>query len=470
MFSSSSSQSNLHDLLKDPKTSLDDVLSSQYFLHCWKKHDSHLFSFIIDHYDEFINIGFQIKSESINSIRCLQIMSSTNKTFRHDLFTKTKFLQFVHDYIFNIASYPYYSQKNYFYVLPNLMLDKFDMLNSIFDQNYFTELFYHLENDFAFTFILRLIDYGPISISKTLNEIKLDELVVSNMITYNSMNNQDPTSKLILVRSYILFKELVSSKFEGNLESILHDKIDDIIDVAIKNPNAECFSFLRYVDELSTSKSDLSKWHKIHLKIIPHLSSIIEIVLNSRTKQFNSLYESCTLLSISITLTTKEVPVTFIYLFRYLLSLFFVLKTNSFLHNCFLQTFKTLVSLDKVDSAFLDENKLFAKVTESYENREKDGFCTYWGQLRKISKKMDKFTKNSKTVDLEKWKKFVIETNKESEKVLNSKYGEHLPPDFNNIRRKIFKHKYYNPCFCTKNLYVSNKHKQKVVILTSPLS
>ena len=458
MINSSPHNSNFLHLLKDPNTTLDDIISSKDFFSYWSKSEPSLNSFIIKHYDELIETGFQIKHESANSIRYLQLMSSTNSNFQHHLFTKTKFLQFVYDYLFNLSSYPIYSQKNYFYVLPNIMIDKLDILHSKFDAKYFTQLFKSMDNDFAFNFILRIIEFAPRTISKILNQINIDEIIISNLLTYNSIENKN---YLLLIRNQVLFKTLVTSKFEGDLSTILQKHMKQLIENAINNPDSNAFSFLHYLDEVSTSKTILSKWHKIHLDLIPYLSTFCNIVLNSKTQTFTPLSESCVLLSLSIVSSKKDIPDCFIDLFKYLLNIFFILTTNTFLHNCVVKVFKFLVSVDKINSKFLDEFDLFNKITKYYEDKT---FCPFKGQLRLISDEMNRFASSSKTVDLEKWNKFVVKRNAKSHKIINGNFGGNIPFDYNGIKRFISKKMYYDPSFAAKNLQNENKQPKKVKI------
>lgn len=458
---------NFLELLEDKSKTFEEIISLKDFFHFWSKNELKLENYILNHYEDLIEVGFQLKKESVNSIRCLQIMSSQKYNFRHKLFNHTKFLNFVHDYLFNLSTYPIYSQKNYFYVLPNLMIDLKFFLIPIFDDRYFNELFKNMENDFAYNFILRIIEFAPKSIEKVLKQIDLEKIIVNNLLENNSKENQSKQSKILLIRNQILFKKLVESDFEADLNFVLTDHITDVINNAIENPTAECLSFLCYLNEVSLKKTTVPRWRKIHLKINPYISTFCEIILKSNSQKFTPLFDSCIILSLSIITTTKEVPMSFIDLFKYLTPMFFTLKTNTFLHNCYEKSFKLLVSLGKMSSNFLDELDLFNKITDCYENIDKC-FCPFHGQLRLIAENMNKFVSNSKTVDIEKWKKLVVAKNIESEKIIKGKFGGHVPPDINEIKRFILRHKYFNPSFFSKNLLNENNQPKKFRI-NSPL-
>lgn len=202
--------------------------------------------------------------------------------------------------------------------------------------------------------------------------------------------------------------------------------------------------------------------------MIPCLPNFCNIILEQNNQTFTPLCEKCTLLTISIVSSTKDVPDVFISLFKYLLQLFFVLKTNTFLHNCVVKMFKAMKSIGKLNSEFLDELDLFTKITECYMNRSKDGYSPNWGQLKQISDEMNQFVENSKTVDIEKWKKFVMKKNANTELIMKQNLGGYIPPDINEIKRYFLKHKYYNPSFISKNLMNENKQPKKFLI-TSPL-
>lgn len=447
----SSQDIDLQSLLLDPDAKLEDILLSNDFTNLWALSDPNLFSFLIRHYGELIDTGFQIRDESDLSIRCLQVISSNNPFFRHRFFKETYFLNFVYNYIFNISTFPEFSQKNYFYVLPNVIVDQFKRLEPTFNEKYFTELFNNIQNDFAYNFILRLINFGPTSFEPVLKEIKICEKIVLNIIQYLSIQNQKPDEKLLLIRNQNIFKAIINSKFDDGACSVLNDHIDEIIKNSIQNPNSIVFSFLQYIDEFSMNSFSLSKWHKIHQKIIPHLSEFCDIVLNSKIESFTSLSESCTLLAIGITTTTKDVSPCFINLYERLLMLFFEFKTNSFLHNCFLKVFNLLLSFDLINASFLDEYDIFGKIMYFYENRDISLFASFWGHLYLISKEIDQFAQNSKTVDLEKWNQIVIEKNKLTEKILNNTYGGFVPPDLRVIKTV----EPVNDSFFAKNLFIT---------------
>lgn len=470
MLNSSSQNDNLLNLLKDPNSTLEDIVSSKDFFHYWSKSEPSLFTFIINHYNELIETGFQTKHESSNSIRCLQIMSSRDFKFYHLLISKTNLLKFTYDYIFNINDYPIFSQKNYFYVLPNLILDKLDIIRPIFDNKYFTKLFHLIDNDYAFTFILRLIEYGPITMSKMLEQVNLDKLAVTNLLTYSSSDTTTPETRKLLIRSQILVKYLANSKFGTNLISALLDQFDNILTNTVEHPSPDSLEFLGFIDEYSLGKTAASKWRKIHTKIVPHLDSFCEIAINSCGEKYFPLTESCTKLSTRIISTTKKTTEKFMQLFTNLVSLFFKEKTNTFLHNSTRRAFDVLVEIGKIDANVLDKLNLFNIATDCYEREEKGEFIPFAGQLHLIAKKMEHFVEKSKTVDIDKWKKYVVEKNKEIEHIKKENFGGHVPTDIiNDIKRPLFRKLYVNPTFYAKNLAMEEKHFKKLMI-KSPLA
>ena len=143
------------------------------------------------------------------------------------------------------------------------------------------------------------------------------------------------------------------------------------------------------------------------------------------------------MLSIKIISTTKNVTDGFINVFKRLSSLFFVLKRNSFVHNCFLHSIKLLISLDQINSELLDELDLFNKIILCYEDRQKDYVSCYWGQLRLISEAINQFAPNSKTVDMGKWNEIVVSRNQISEKIIRKNYGGFVPFNTNNASQPV---------------------------------
>lgn len=424
---------NFRDILNNPNSSLEDILSLNDFISYWIRCDSSLYNFIIDHCDELIEIGFQIKQESHFSIRCLQIISTNNIIFRRRLFSETNILRFTYDYLFHISSYPIYSQKNYFYVLPNIMIDPQNKLNPKFDKVYFTELFKHVENEYIYSFCLKLICSSPSSIIKVLKHIDPSKIIVSNLLSIDVAEQNNDTARVFLRRNQSLFKRLIGSKIEGNASIHLYNQIDEIVKNAIQNRNSSTLSFLCYVDEYSSNKFYFSKWKSIHYKIVPYLTSFCEIVLKSNLCTFTPLFESCVMLSIRIISTNKSATDQFKNLFKKLSSLFFELKSNSFLHNCFIQSFDLLLSLKEINSQFLDELNLFNQIIQCYQDREKDCASSYWGHLRLISEAITHFVADSKTVDTDKWNKIVVNKNQASEKIITKNYGGHIPFNTNTV-------------------------------------
>lgn len=420
--------------LNNPRSSVKNILSSTFFLSYWLKSDPSLLSFIIQHCDELIEIGFQINSQSPLSTRCIQVMCSGNFEFRKSLYAETNLSHFLYDYLFKIDTYSFYSQKSYFYALPNFMVDQLSKLNPIFDQKYFSYLFNHIENEFIYDFVVRLIKLSPMSVAKAIKKAEIEEIVISNYY----QNLITPNSPVLLFRYQSLLKNIINSKFSGNSCPLLLTKIDEIVKKAIENPNTKTFSFLEFLDNYSVNKFYLSKWKNIHLKIVPYLSSFCEIALNENSDKFDDLAHSCTLLSISITASSKTASNSFIDLFKRLSSLFFILKTNTFLHNCFLKAFNVLLSLGQITSQFLDEINLFEKVLNCYENREVEYMVSYFGQLRIISEAITKFAVYSNTIDIEKWNRIVVEKNQSDENMIGKKYGGFVPLNINAISVSLF--------------------------------
>lgn len=457
----SSPDSKFSSLLKDPESSLNDVLSSNFFPQYWLNSDESLFSFILSHDYELIAIGFQVQTESLYSIRCLQIMSTQNLNFRNRLFAETDILRFVYNYVFNLSLYPHFSQKSYFYVLPNIMVDQYNRLNPVFDTEYFKELANNIDNDFAYNFLVRAITLAPFSVSKVFKKIELEKTVISNFLP-----QKKERSKFFLVRSLYVFKKIVGTKFEGNSSQILLDKIDSIIQNAIQNPNKETFSFIEFIDEFSMKKFSFSKWKQVHLKISPYLSSFCELLTKSNSKTFTSLSHSLAMVSIGITSTTKTVAPCFISLFRFLMNLFFELRTNTFLHNSCVKAFNLLLSLNQINSNFLDKLDLFKKVTDFYEKIDIDYNVSFKGQLKIISDGMNQFVMNSKTVDIKKWNNFVVKRNQRYNDIANRKYGGLQPINVNAIKIPLYS--FLNqPSFFSKNLFITGASPRRN---SSPLS
>ncbi|KAK8898350.1 hypothetical protein M9Y10_000635 [Tritrichomonas musculus] len=426
--SSSYPDDEFTNALQNPDSSVEDILSSTFFLSYWVQSDPYLFSFFSKNCDKLIEIGFQLNSESSFSFICLQILSTMESKLRNLFFTKTNLPKFLYDFLFKIDSYSNSSIKNYFYALPNFMVDIFNKVNPIFDTKYFLYLFNHIDNEYISNFIIRLMKFSPIGLAKAIKKVEPEQIIISNIFQNYDLNNQQ----------CLLLKLLIDSKFSGNSCSILLEKMDEIIQNAIQNRNPKTFQFIEFIDNYSVNKFYLSKWKNVHLKIVPYLTTFCEIILNDNSFKFNSVLKSCASLSISIVSTTKMVSCCFFDIVRRLSSLFFVLKTNSFLHNCFIKAFNLLLSLGQITAQFLDDINLFNKILNCYKNRENECNASYFGHLRLISNDITKFVPFSNTIDLEKWNTVVVEQNKIQEDIIDKKFGGFVPLNLNSIKGSIF--------------------------------
>ena len=413
--------------LQDPNISIEYVLSSTSFLNYWLKSDPSLISYLINNCDKLIEIGFQLNSQSSYSFLCLQILTTMESKLRNLFFTKTNLPNFLYNFVFKLDSYSNNSIKSYFYSLPNFMVDAFNKVNPIFDQKYFLYLFNHINNGFIYNFVIRILKLSPMSLTKSIKKVEPEQILISSIFQNYNLDNQ----------KYLLLKTLIDSKFSGNSCSIMLERIDEIIKNAIQNRNPKIFKFIEFLNNFSMSKFNFSKWKNIHLKIVPYLTSFCEIVVNDNSFKFNSVLEVCSSLSISIVSTTKTVNCCFFDLFRRLASLFFVLKTNSFLHNCFIKAFNLLLSLGQITSQFLDDINLFDKIIISYKNRENECNASYFGHLRLISKEITKFVPLSKSINIDKWNRDVVEKNKINEYIIDKKFGGFVPINLNSIKGPI---------------------------------
>lgn len=288
-----------------------------------------------------------------------------------------------------------------------------------------------------------------------------------NFIPQNHKEKDRSKSKLLLFRNRSIFKEIAGTKLEGNSSEILYEKIDSIVQSAIENPNPEIFSFIEFIDDFSVKKFHFSKWKRVHLKIVPYFTTFCELlsILNSKL-EFTSLSQSIFMLLIGIVSTTKKVTPSFLSVIQQMMVLFFELKTNTFLHNSCVKAFNLLSSIGELNSKFLDELDLFKIVTDCYEKNEVNSMISFIGQLRLISEIIGQFVANSKTVDIEKWNKFVVLNNKERENIINKKFGGMAPINVNALMSPFLD--YVNtPSFLSKNLFITENAPSKN---SSPLS
>ena len=172
------------------------------------------------------------------------------------------------------------------------------------------------------------------------------------------------------------------------------------------------------------------------------------------------------MLLIGIVSTTKKVTPSFLSVIQQMMVLFFELKTNTFLHNSCVKAFNLLSSIGELNSKFLDELDLFKTVTDCYEKNEVNSMISFIGQLRLISDIIGQFVANSKTVDIEKWNKFVVRNNNQRENIINKKFGGAAPINVNALMSPFLD--YVNtPSFLSKNLFITENAPSKN---SSPLS
>ena len=425
------------NLLDNPTVKLENIITLPSFGSLWTLCDERLYEFIIQHYDELIEIGFQLKEKSRSSLRCMQIMIASNKVFKHMLYTQTDFIDFMYNYVFNINKYPSYSHKNYFTVLPNIMFDDNGKLVSKFDGKFFVALFENIQNEIVYNYVLNLVSVENVQ-SSTVQIIKQNDIM---KIIVNHFTKDGPYS---IKRYHRLFMGMVGGRYDSQAIDALLEEIDGIIKFAIEKKDTDSFLFIRDVNRYASRRFWFSKWKKIHSHVIPHIAIFCRIGIEN--KAFTPISEACIKLSISITETTGEVRPEFMNLFANLSKQFFEYKRNDFLHICFLNCLNLLLSYKKYQQELLtifNETDFFNRIIMCYEERESDFVSSYWGHLRVISEKIDYLAKRGKNIDLAKWNSIVIEKNKLNESIIKRRYGGPLP--FNPNERDPFMLYFY--CF-----------------------
>lgn len=422
------SNRNLNQIMNDSNSGLEDVLSSPDFVSFWLHCDPTLLSFLFVHIDEIIKTAYAAQTQSPYSFRCLQILSTSNPDFQKRLFTETHFLQFTHDYLFNISAYPSFSQKNYFNLL-SIMIANRANLNIIFDTKYLERLFEAIDNNSVFPFTYKIVTSPPSAITQSLLRIDPAFILINNL--------KQNSNSVLINRSQALFQKLIGSRLEGNAAQLLYSQIDILIDNAIQSQNHHLFNFIQFINQYSSEQFFFSKWKKVNSKIIPYLSHFCKTGMPPQPDIFTPLQESCIKLSISIISTTKQMPNEFIELFEKLYISFFILERNSFLHNCFLNSFNILLSSGIINCQYLDKLDMFNKIIKCYESRATNCICASWGHIRQLSESIDKFAQQSQTVNLNQWHLVVMSRNNSSETIITKNYGGIVPFNINATKNSL---------------------------------
>jgi hypothetical protein len=192
-------------LLSDPDTPFSDVITSDFFLGLWSTGDSQLVNYVVSHFDQFLNLAFQISGPSPRLIiqRCSRLLDSGTSEVRDRLVSETNLVEFVQNFIPKIEEFSTISHRVYFALLPEIL---FDTMGAIFpefeSESYFVGLFSVVHVPPAYAFLDDLIGSASRSVRLMFKRIRLSAVLLDKMLLDNPLLRQ---------KSQSLFMQALSS-------------------------------------------------------------------------------------------------------------------------------------------------------------------------------------------------------------------------------------------------------------------
>jgi hypothetical protein len=408
----------LRQLLLKPNVPMSDIISSDFLIGLWTNGDSQLVDYMIGHFDDFINLAFQIVGPASRLIieRCSRLLASACPEVRDRLVAETNIVQFILDYIPKITEYSALSQRVYFALLPNVVFDRMGTLYPEFESEaYFLNLFSLLYLLPACAFLDDLIGSSSRSVRAMLQRINLSAVLLDQMLLDN------PT---IRDRSQALFIQALNSDVAFGLPDSLIEKGRLFQLVAIINTlkDPDGFDFLRLISAYGSQKT-AKQWKGVEDLMGSLLPAFCEAAAAADS------YDRASDARIRLIVELFKFDVPFGDELRVLLvklsALFFQYPRNSFLHNSFVSLLRLIEEKHALTPELLREMKLCTQIVDCYQMRGEIVTYGFWGQLREIATLVEPHV--AKTgVDMDVWRGLVVSQNKGREDLIERGFAGSL--------------------------------------------
>ena len=408
------------DKLKQGFSAFNDIVSCSTFIYFWNIGDSDLVNFIVENIQHVIDCALFVKQvPRIVSNRCLALIVSNRAKAYNVLIKETHLLAIIVDFAQMLPGESRKTQNAYFSIMDGLTFNSTKLLPIFSTQEYIKTLISNLNINECYTFLALLLTNG--NVNDVLSEVKFMDLIVEEIASKQET----------LKAAQSLFLKGFETPFANELlKSLLHDNcFSTIVQNTIEDPNPDSFDFLRYLSQIATQRNLWKQWKEVLSIIQARLPEFVNIML--KEKGFSRMSQAVASLVIVVFKYTKDDSIEVDKVFLRLGTDFWIYKTNSFLHNSFVQLLETYLTTKTLSRSLINKVNLFDRVYEAEMNRDNaDNLVSYMGQVRQIATIINPFFKQSanKKVNVthQQWKSMMDRLNA-SGKLIKKPYGGRIP-------------------------------------------
>ncbi|EAX96125.1 hypothetical protein TVAG_446250 [Trichomonas vaginalis G3] len=392
----------------------DEVVLNLHFFYFWNNGDEQLLNYIISQSNLVFESALYLREtehQVVTNCRSILIFNQAKsyKTFAN----KSNLI----DYLFNFATtldkQSHITQDSYFDIINNITGLSTYLFDKFKTKEYIQILVNNLDIGESYVFLtLLLVNGKEISFLKS---IKFLDMIVEKIVENSTASNNAQS---------IIIKSFDSSLYSNIITSLMREnRLAQIIDNAVKLPDAETIEFLRYLAQEASYHFGISQWKTVIHLIDLRLAEFIDILTNQEI--FTQISESVCSLAIAVLNYRKIASESMNSIFYKLSSDFFKFKCNTFLHNSFLKLIESYKSNKLLTNEILTKSQLFENIMQAFDSFDKLT-CVYWGQLYQISKLINPYFKSNDQKMINDWTN-VMKIVNQANKIVNTSYGGRLP-------------------------------------------
>ena len=408
------------DKLKQGFSAFNEIVSCSVFIYFWNIGDTDLVNFIVENIQYVIDCALFLKDvPRIVSNRCLALIVSNRAKAYNVLIKETHLLAIIVDFAQMLPGESRKTQNAYFSIMDGLTFNSTKLLPIFSTQEFIKTLISNLNIDECYAFLALLLTNG--NVNDVLSEVKFMDLVVEEI------SKQEETLKA----AQSLFLKGFETPFSNDLlKSLLHDNCFSIIvQNTIDDPKPDSFDFLRCLSQIATQRNLWKQWKEVLSIIQSRLPEFVNIML--KEKGFSRMSQAVASLVIVVFKYTKDDSVEVDKVFIRLGTDFWIYKTNSFLHNSFVQLLETYSLTKTLSRSLINKVNLFDKVYEAEMKTDlSKNLVSYMGQVRQIATLINPFFKQNRNksvnVTYQQWKQ-MMDNLSVSNKLIKKSYGGRMP-------------------------------------------
>lgn len=400
-----------------PFGSFSETVTHPSFLSLFISDDKDVQNYIIQHFDQILQLAFRItRGKKASIIASTQIIKNCKYPFLNRLYTETNLINFLTNYPFRCRVFKPASHHLYFLLLHIFIYTQNDsIVPSFATRNYFESLLEISDLYPAYSFIIDAI--RDQRYATTLQNINFSQSVF-NFLGVEALHDSCMS---------ILTIGMENPPFNYQIADVLQktNALRKMIDICLKDIDPDTIKFIKYTVQAYVKKRSVYRMQRVFSYIQKYQDKFCDTV--SGQKFFTRATEDLAIIALTIAEEEHIVSPSFERMLYRLSEDFFVFQNNSILHSLVVNIFKVLSDCGLLTQSVVKASGIGLRIVDAYLHKKNDVTISYWGHTRELSLIINRFDVTQFGIDRRIWDSAVMGRVTEEKNIIHRDYGGYTP-------------------------------------------